>query len=168
MQARTAVEPSRFLASGDGVEGLTNTAGHVLHLDVGAVAALRAHRAVRALDPVRDTALVLGELTGGHRHPERFAPARAARPPTASPSCWGADMGHAESPRYHQPVAVAGTKEAQAPDGRFLGLRQCPRGDLNSRRPTSIQQPHRVLTCPFGVRGVARKRPISIQMRPDT
>ncbi|TFV49526.1 tyrosine-type recombinase/integrase [Blastococcus sp. TF02A_35] len=59
------------------VEGPTKTGqSRVVDLDAGTVAALRAYRAVRgglALDLVRDTALVLGELTGAHRHPERFS-----------------------------------------------------------------------------------------------
>ncbi len=40
------------------------------------MAALRAHRAARgrlALDLVRDSALVLSNLDGAHRHPERFS-----------------------------------------------------------------------------------------------
>ncbi|MCW2535694.1 MAG: Integrase, partial [Modestobacter sp.] len=59
------------------VEGATKTGqSRVVDLDTGTVAALHAYRAVRgslALDPVRDTALVLGTLDGGHRHPERFS-----------------------------------------------------------------------------------------------
>jgi integrase len=59
------------------VEGATKTGqSRVVDLDAGTVAALRAYRAVRgllALDLVRDTALVLGTLDGGHRHPERFS-----------------------------------------------------------------------------------------------
>src|SRR3954453_12904290 len=58
------------------VEGATKTGqSRVVDLDAGTVAALRAHRAVRgsaALDLVRDTALVLGNLDGTPRHPERF------------------------------------------------------------------------------------------------
>jgi integrase len=48
----------------------------VVDLDAGTVAALRAYRAVRGsvtLDLVRDTALVLGNLDGTPRHPERFS-----------------------------------------------------------------------------------------------
>jgi integrase len=48
----------------------------VVDLDAGTVTALRAYRAARgllALDLVRDTALVLGDLDGSHRHPERFS-----------------------------------------------------------------------------------------------
>jgi integrase len=47
-----------------------------VELDAGTVAALRAHRAARgglALDLVRDSALVLSNLDGTHRHPERFS-----------------------------------------------------------------------------------------------
>ncbi len=47
----------------------------VVDLDAGTVAALRAYRAARgllALDLVRDSALVLSNLDGSHRHPERF------------------------------------------------------------------------------------------------
>jgi integrase len=59
------------------VEGATKTGqSRVVDLDAGTVAALRAYRSVRgvlALDLVRDTALVLGTLDGGHRHPERFS-----------------------------------------------------------------------------------------------
>lgn len=59
------------------VEGPTKTGqSRVVDLDAGTVAALRAYRATRgglALDLVRDTALVLGELGGTHRHPERFS-----------------------------------------------------------------------------------------------
>jgi integrase len=48
----------------------------VVDLDAGTVAALRAYRAVRGaltLDLVRDSALVLSNLAGTHRHPERFS-----------------------------------------------------------------------------------------------
>ena len=59
------------------VEGTTKTGqSRVVDLDAGTVGTLRAYRAVRgglALDLVRDTALVLGGLDGGHRHPERFS-----------------------------------------------------------------------------------------------
>jgi integrase len=59
------------------VEGPTKTGqARVVDLDAGTVAALRAYRAVRgglALDLVRDTALVLSNLDGTHRHPERFS-----------------------------------------------------------------------------------------------
>jgi len=59
------------------VEGPTKTGrSRVVDLDAGTVAALRAHRAARgrlALDLVRDSALVLSNLDGAHRHPERFS-----------------------------------------------------------------------------------------------
>jgi len=59
------------------VEGPTKTRqARVVDLDAGTVAALRAYRAVRgglALDLVRETALVLSNLDGAHRHPERFS-----------------------------------------------------------------------------------------------
>jgi integrase len=59
------------------IEGATKTGqSRVVDLDAGTVAALRAYRAARgslALDLVRDTALVLGDLDGKHRHPERFS-----------------------------------------------------------------------------------------------
>ncbi|MCA0145489.1 tyrosine-type recombinase/integrase [Blastococcus sp. LR1] len=59
------------------VEGPTKTGrARVVDLDAGTVAALRAYRAARgllALDLVRDSALVLGNLDGTHRHPERFS-----------------------------------------------------------------------------------------------
>ncbi|MGY1722285.1 tyrosine-type recombinase/integrase [Blastococcus sp. SYSU DS0533] len=59
------------------VEGPTKTGrSRVVDLDAGTVAALRAYRAARgllALDLVRDSALVLGNLDGTHRHPERFS-----------------------------------------------------------------------------------------------
>jgi integrase len=45
-------------------------------LDAQTVAALRAYRTARERvtpDLVRDTALVLGNLDGSHRHPERFS-----------------------------------------------------------------------------------------------
>jgi integrase len=65
---------------GDGqqlVEGPTKTGqARVVDIDPDTVAALEAYRAVRGrLDAVlvRDSALVLGSLTGGHRHPERFS-----------------------------------------------------------------------------------------------
>jgi hypothetical protein len=48
----------------------------VADLDAGTVAAPRAYRAARgllALDLVRDAALVLSNLDGTHRHPERFS-----------------------------------------------------------------------------------------------
>jgi integrase-like protein len=59
------------------VEGPTKTGrSRVVDLDAGTVAALRAYRAARgglALDLVRDSALVLSNLDGTHRHPERFS-----------------------------------------------------------------------------------------------
>jgi integrase len=59
------------------VEGPTKTGrSRVVDLDAGTVAVLRAYRAARgslALDLVRDSALVLGNLDGAHRHPERFS-----------------------------------------------------------------------------------------------
>ncbi|SFT53928.1 Phage integrase family protein [Geodermatophilus amargosae] len=59
------------------VEGPTKTgqAGGV-HIDPDTVAALRTYRATRgSLSPelVRDAALVLGNLDGSHRHPERYS-----------------------------------------------------------------------------------------------
>jgi integrase len=59
------------------VEGPTKTGqSRVVDLDSGTVAALRAYRAARGLvtlDLVRDSALVLSNLEGAHRHPERFS-----------------------------------------------------------------------------------------------
>jgi len=60
------------------VEGPTKTGrSRVVDLeDAGTMAALRTHRAARgllALDLVRDSALVLSNLEGTHRHPERFS-----------------------------------------------------------------------------------------------
>ncbi len=59
------------------VEGPTKTGqSRVVDLDAGTVAALRAYRAARgglALNRVRDSALVLSNLDGTHRHPERFS-----------------------------------------------------------------------------------------------
>ncbi len=59
------------------VEGPTKTGqARVVDIDPDTVAALEAYRAVRGrLDAalVRDSALVLGSLTGGHRRPERFS-----------------------------------------------------------------------------------------------
>jgi integrase len=59
------------------VEGPTKTGqSRVVDLDAGTVAALRVYRAVRggrALALVRDSALVLGDLDGTHRHPKRFS-----------------------------------------------------------------------------------------------
>ena len=59
------------------VEGPTKTGrSRVVDLDAGTGAALRAYRAARgllALDLVRDSALVLSNLDGTHRHPERFS-----------------------------------------------------------------------------------------------
>jgi integrase len=59
------------------VECPTRTSrSRVVDLDAGTVAALRAHRAARtllALDLVRDSALVLSNLDGTRRHPERFS-----------------------------------------------------------------------------------------------
>src|SRR5215210_2500773 len=59
------------------VEGPTKTGqSRVVDLDSGTVAALRSYRAARGLltlDLIRDTALVLSELDGTHRHPERFS-----------------------------------------------------------------------------------------------
>ena len=48
----------------------------MVDLDAGTVAALRRYRAARGLltpDLVRDSALVLSQLDGSHRHPERFS-----------------------------------------------------------------------------------------------
>ena len=59
------------------VEGPTKTGqSRVVDLDAGTVAALRTYRAARGLltlELVRDSALVLSELDGSHRHPERFS-----------------------------------------------------------------------------------------------
>ena len=59
------------------VEGPTKTGrSRGVDLDAGTVAALRAYRAARgllALDLVRDSALVLSNPDGSHRHPERFS-----------------------------------------------------------------------------------------------
>ncbi len=83
------------------IEGPTKTGqSRVVDLDAGTVAALRTHREARGLvtpDPVRDSALVLSELDGTHRHPERFSrplhrPARASAqgagggPPAGDPA----------------------------------------------------------------------------------
>ncbi|MCZ2860873.1 tyrosine-type recombinase/integrase [Blastococcus sp. VKM Ac-2987] len=70
--------PRRSSAGSRGwVEGPTKTGqSRVVDLDAGTVAALRAYRAARwlfALDLVRDSANVLSNLDGGHRHPERFS-----------------------------------------------------------------------------------------------
>ena len=65
------------------VEGPTKTRqSRVVDLDAGTVAALRAYRTARgrvAPDLVRDTALVLSDLDGSHRHPERFSRRFAAQ-----------------------------------------------------------------------------------------
>ena len=59
------------------VEGPTKTGqSRVVDLDAGTVAALRAYRTARnevAGDLVRDGALVLSNLDGSPRHPERFS-----------------------------------------------------------------------------------------------
>ncbi len=59
------------------VEGPTKTGqSRVVDLDAGTVAALRAYRTARSgvsSDLVRDTAVVLSNLDGTHRHPERFS-----------------------------------------------------------------------------------------------
>ncbi|SFU06965.1 Phage integrase family protein [Geodermatophilus amargosae] len=59
------------------VEGPPNTGrSRVVDLDAGTAAALRAYRAAReevAPGLVRDTAVLLSELDGTHRHPERFS-----------------------------------------------------------------------------------------------
>ena len=59
------------------VEGPTKTGqARVVDIDSDTVAALRAYRATRgslALELVRDAALVLGNLDGTHRHPERYS-----------------------------------------------------------------------------------------------
>jgi len=60
----------------------SRTASRVVDLDARTVAALRAYRAVRGgltLDLVRDSALVLGDLDGTYRHPERFSRAFRSR-----------------------------------------------------------------------------------------
>jgi integrase len=70
-------------ASGRLVEGPTKTGqSRVVDLDAGTVAALRAYRAARGLvtlDLVRDSVLVLSELDGTHRHPQRFSRRFAAQ-----------------------------------------------------------------------------------------
>ncbi|MFC7572463.1 site-specific integrase [Klenkia terrae] len=80
--ARIAVRRSVGLVKhkGEGeelVEGPTKTGqARVVDLDAGTVERLRRHRAVRgALSPelIRGTAVVLGDLEGNHRHPERFS-----------------------------------------------------------------------------------------------
>jgi integrase len=65
---------------GDGqqlVEGPTKTGqARVVDIDADTVAALHAYRATSASlapDLVRDAALLLGNLDGVHRHPERYA-----------------------------------------------------------------------------------------------
>jgi len=78
LQVRRSVGVVKTKGAGEQlVEGPTKTGqSRVVDLDSGTVAALRAYRAVRgslALDLVRDTALVLGNLNGTHRHPERFS-----------------------------------------------------------------------------------------------
>jgi integrase len=64
-------------AGGQVAEGPTKTSrSRVVDLDAGTAAALRAYQAGRgllALDLVRDSALVLSNLDGTHRHPERFS-----------------------------------------------------------------------------------------------
>ena len=48
----------------------------MVHIDADTVAALRVYRATRGSlthELVRDAALVLGNLDGTHRHPERYA-----------------------------------------------------------------------------------------------
>jgi integrase len=59
------------------VEGPTKTGqARVVDVDSDTVAALRAYRVTRgslALELVRDAALVLGNLDGTHRHPERYS-----------------------------------------------------------------------------------------------
>jgi integrase len=80
--ARLAVRRSIGVVKNKGageelVEGPTKTGqARVVDLDAGTVAALRSYRSARgllALDLVRDSALVLSELGGAHRHPERFS-----------------------------------------------------------------------------------------------
>jgi integrase len=65
---------------GDGqqlIEGPTKTGqARVVDIDADTAAALRAYRASRgslAPELVRDAALVLGNLDGTHRHPERYS-----------------------------------------------------------------------------------------------
>ncbi len=69
------------------VEGPTKTGqSRVVDLDLGTVAALRSYRAARGvltLDLARDSALVLSELDGRHRHPERFSRRFAGQPARA-------------------------------------------------------------------------------------
>ena len=64
-------------ASEDVLEGPTKTGrSRVVDLDAVTVAALRSYRAARgglALGLVRDSALVLSNLDGANRHPERFS-----------------------------------------------------------------------------------------------
>ena len=73
------------------VEGPTKTGqSRVVDLDAGTVAALRAYRAARgllALDLVRDSALVLSNLDGTHRHPERFSRRVAGQVAQARKTC---------------------------------------------------------------------------------
>jgi integrase len=124
-----------------------------VELDAGTVAALRAHRAARgglALDLVRDSALVLSNLDGTHRHPERFSrrfagqvlqarkarspstsmstPAWAARQPTASARCSRADPRHEVSLGDHEGLRDPTEKHPGLLACRNTGVRLCPRG----------------------------------------
>ena len=80
--ARLAVRRSVGVVKNKGageelVEGPTKTGqSRVVDLDASTVAALRSYRTARGLlthELVRDSALVLSELDGTHRHPERFS-----------------------------------------------------------------------------------------------
>jgi integrase len=83
MAVRRSVGTVKHKGAGEElVEGPTKTGqSRVVDLDAGTVAALRAYRTARGgVSPglVRDTAVVLSNLDGTHRHPERFS-AQVAR-----------------------------------------------------------------------------------------
>ena len=107
------------------VEGPTETGrSRVVDLDAGTVAALRAYRAARggpALDLVRDSALVLSNLDGTHRHPERFSRRFAGQVARAHGAGGGPAAGEpAARPVQHQANLAAG--RGRAVGGRLGGL----------------------------------------------
>ncbi|WP_139206803.1 hypothetical protein [Geodermatophilus poikilotrophus] len=72
-----------------------------MDIDADTVAALRVHRATRGSlmhELVRDAALVLGNLGGTHRHPERFSRRFAGQVAQARTALGGETPGDPAAP----------------------------------------------------------------------
>jgi hypothetical protein len=102
------------------VEGPTKTGqSRVVDLDSGTVGALRAYRAARALlalDLVRDSAIVLSNLDGSHRHPERFSRRSVGQSPGSASR---ARPSSADEPGEGR-AGLRSRAENERPDGRLL------------------------------------------------